>query len=485
MSFRRRPIVMVLLASMMSLLATAVAVQPAAASPHAPIHLARIPADNTWHTRKFTMQSRLVSSRLAKKEGCTQPARVRFSLRVRGKSNGYDLAFFKMTNQGTYTMSSGKLDGDTYQWRPTPELKVNETEEVYDWATGVPYHFGSRPWGQSAFIITVIPTGKSSACAFEFIVGAAKAGQPQAEAIAGPTASANGSFENAFQHDSTAAFTSDPTGAGSDWDAGMAPGTSPSIAAVPGGYEIALQTNTNDLWLLGTYGDIDTHLGMMPGTSPSIHLLPDGGYEVAFQANTGDLWVYGTSWTGDTGQGMAAGTSPSLTAINSSYEVAFQANTHDLYTWNNLTGPANLGYGMMPGTSPAITGLWIGGAEIAFQANTGHLWVTGNAGSGDTGLGMDFASSPSIVVSGGGYEVAFNAFSSNDLWVYGSDGTADQHLGMMPGTSPAIGSVSSGRAAYEIAFQANDGKLWNTGADGTGGNILDMAPGTSPAITSV
>jgi hypothetical protein len=291
----------------------------------------------------------------------------------------------------------------------------------------------------------------------------------------------SGGFENAFSGAGTTDLWTSGTAGTQDWASTVASGTSPAVAAVAGGYEIAYQTDDGDLAVAGTDGTEDTGLGMMPETSPSIHGLLSGGYEVAFQANTGDLWVTGTSWTGDTGQGMAAGTSPSITVTSSSYEVAFQANTGYLYTWNNLTGPSYLGFGMMPGTSPSITGLWIGGTEIAFQANTGDMWVTGNAGTRDWGAGMDPASSPSIVVTGGGYEVAFQT-NTHDLWTLGTDGYDDWHLGMMPGTSPAINSVSGGGAGYEIAFQASNGTLWNAGADGTGGNTYGLAPGTSPTI---
>jgi hypothetical protein len=291
----------------------------------------------------------------------------------------------------------------------------------------------------------------------------------------------SGGFENAFSGAGTTDLWTSGTAGTQDGGSTVASGTSPAVAAVAGGYETAYQTDDGDLAVAGTAGTEDTGLGMMAGTSPSIHGLLSGGYEVAFQANTGDLWVMGTGWTGDTGQGMAAGTSPSITVTNSSYEAAFQASTGYLYTWNNLTGPSYLGFGMMPRTSPSITGLWTGGTEIAFQANTGDMWVTGNAGTRDWGAGMDPASSPSIVVAGGGYEVAFQT-NTHDLWTLGTDGYNDWHLGMMPGTSPAIGSVSGGRAAYEIAFQANTGNLWNAGADGTGGNSYGIAPGTSPAI---
>jgi hypothetical protein len=39
---------------------------------------------------------------------------------------------------------------------------------------------------------------------------------------------------------------------------------------VDGGYEIAFQANTGDLWVIGALGDTAWNLGMMSGTSPSI-----------------------------------------------------------------------------------------------------------------------------------------------------------------------------------------------------------------------
>jgi hypothetical protein len=47
-------------------------------------------------------------------------------------------------------------------------------------------------------------------------------------------------------------------------------------------------------------------------------------------------------------------------------------------------------------TSPAITAMPNGGYQAAFQANTGALWVTGAAGTGSLGLGMDNPTSPTI-----------------------------------------------------------------------------------------
>jgi hypothetical protein len=51
---------------------------------------------------------------------------------------------------------------------------------------------------------------------------------------------------------------------------------------------------------------------------------------------------------------------------------------------------------MMGMTSPSITALSGGGYEMAFQANTGHLWSWGSVNKGDWGLGMKGTTSPSI-----------------------------------------------------------------------------------------
>jgi hypothetical protein len=39
---------------------------------------------------------------------------------------------------------------------------------------------------------------------------------------------------------------------------------------------------------------MDWSLGMMSGTSPSITTMTGGGYALAFQDHTGDLWTVGT-----------------------------------------------------------------------------------------------------------------------------------------------------------------------------------------------
>ncbi len=58
-------------------------------------------------------------------------------------------------------------------------------------------------------------------------------------------------------------------------------------------------------------------------------------------------------------------------------EVAFQANTGDL--WMVTEGPGDMGLGMMAGTSPSITAVPGGGGHMAFQANTSDLWVVTQA----------------------------------------------------------------------------------------------------------
>lgn len=82
--------------------------------------------------------------------------------------------------------------------------------------------------------------------------------------------------------------------------------TSPSIAALVGGYVEAFQNPQHNLCnrlQSGTYAC--TSLGMMPSTSPSITANPNGGYTEAFQANTGILWNRTNDGTAaSTGLGM-------------------------------------------------------------------------------------------------------------------------------------------------------------------------------------
>lgn len=201
------------------------------------------------------------------------------------------------------------------------------------------------------------------------------------------------------------------------------------------------------------------------------------GFQTAF--NSGTLWLHGTTVTTNTGLGMAAGTSPSIAKLtNGNHIVAFQANTGNLWLYGASIGTIDTGYGMKTGTSPSVTALPNGGYQVAFQANTGTLWVHGTAGTSNTGLGMVAGTSPSITtLSNGSYEVAFN---SGNLWLYGSV-TSNTGLGMMGGTSPAITHLPNN--GYEVAF--NSGNLWVYGTAATSNTGFGMAPGTSPSITTV
>src|SRR5579871_3015595 len=175
--------------------------------------------------------------------------------------------------------------------------------------------------------------------------------------------------------------------------------------------DIAFQANTKLLWTTSGPGTGQSlGLGMKTGTSPAIAALPGGGYEAAFQANTGHLWVVQNGVGQDLGLGMKAGTSPAIAALpGGGYEAAFQANTGHLWVVRNGVGQ-DLGLGMKAGTSPAIAALPRGGYEAAFQANTGHLWVVRNGVGQDLGLGMKAGTSPAIAaLPRGGYEAAFQA----------------------------------------------------------------------------
>jgi hypothetical protein len=164
-------------------------------------------------------------------------------------------------------------------------------------------------------------------------------------------------------------------------------------------------------------------------------------------------------------------------------EIAFQANTGNLWAVGEDQA-GDLGYGMMAGTSPAITCLTGGGYEVAFQANTGNLWTVGQDGHGDWGTPMMAGTSPAIAaLSGGGYEVAFQG-SNGDAWTAGPDGVTDYGTPMAPGTSPAITGQAGG--GYQYAFQGSNGYLW---IGGNGGRPfyqnLSVRAGTSPAMATL
>jgi len=74
-----------------------------------------------------------------------------------------------------------------------------------------------------------------------------------------------------------------------------------------------------------------------------------------FQANTGLLWEVGSYYNFDTELGMESGTSPTITASASTvFEVAFQANTGQLWLQDLAHGGRSLDVGIT--LDPSITG---------------------------------------------------------------------------------------------------------------------------------
>jgi hypothetical protein len=241
-------------------------------------------------------------------------------------------------------------------------------------------------------------------------------------------------------------------------------------------------------------GDTPQAQAVAAGTSPSITPLP-AGYETAFQGTNGNLWVSGPGGVADTGFGMLAGTSPAITATSAgAFQVAFQSNTGSLWVYSSDGTATSLGLGMYPGTSPAITTLAGGRVQIAFEANTGNLWTTAAAryAARDLRLGMATGTNPSIAgLAGGGYVIAVQANTAS-LWMYASGPNAarSQGLGMAAGTSPSVAASSGG--GYAVAFEANTQVLWTatsttTAANATGGHnmALPMMPGTNPSMVAV
>ena len=145
---------------------------------------------------------------------------------------------------------------------------------------------------------------------------------------------------------------------------------------------------------------------------------------------------------------------PAAQAISLDTEVAFQANNGDLF----LLFGGDTGFGMMRGTSPSVDPYAIGipppldNHQVAFQANTGNLWVLGPQSPGDSGLGMNRGASPSLDK----FNVAFQANTGN-LFAIGPccPGGGDTGVAMMSGTSPSI----NGNGDFAFQDTGNDLQL--------------------------
>ena len=240
----------------------------------------------------------------------------------------------------------------------------------------------------------------------------------------------------------------------------MRPGTSPAISSdggSGGGLAIAFQTtagtlDTTEISATGAVTTTATGLPMDTKSSPAIAGLATG-YEVAYQTNYGHLATTGSNGvTTDTYKIMRAGTSPSITKDQggTGYQVAFQGNDDNLQTTGNL-GTENFGLPMDDQSSPSIVNLTATTYEIAYQTNYGHLAVyASSAGvqtdtynimrAGTTPSITGFTvllplSSPSLRVPVSEFEVAYQTNTGVlDLDV---DGTSNVNLGGGINASPA------------------------------------------------
>jgi hypothetical protein len=101
-----------------------------------------------------------------------------------------------------------------------------------------------------------------------------------------------------------------------------------------------------------------SYLGQDAWSDPVVTALPGGGLETAFEGSTpagARLFVAGTSFTFNTQLGMALHTHPAIAvAASGSWEVAFQANTGQLWLQDLAHGGRSLDVGIT--LDPSITG---------------------------------------------------------------------------------------------------------------------------------
>ena len=229
-------------------------------------------------------------------------------------------------------------------------------------------------------------------------------------------------------------------------------------------------------------------------------------YAAAFRGENGDLWVNGGSGDGDTGVAMAYDSHPAVVEVNApshGYQVVVAQQQGDPFPTVATVGPMgwrNLDLCIDQGTSPAAI-LDTSGAtavlRIVFQcdgdlleddlATTSDGHFSGSGQVRDLRLGIMRYTSPDVAVSGGSYQIAFQA-NTGDLWTRTSSlGSPwsnvvykDTGLGMKAGTSPSV--VAQATGGFQIAFQANTGILWTDGVAGRYKLFYGMDPASSPVL---
>jgi hypothetical protein len=245
--------------------------------------------------------------------------------------------------------------------------------------------------------------------------------------------SINGGVEVAFQRANTHLLWLDHYDPSGDTNQsvntglGMAPDTSPSIInledqGTPVGFQVAFQNTQGYLCVAETNlagtptSNRCTGYGMWPDSSPSLSDAYDGGVVAFSGSGTADLWLYyyggGVNDIAAKGTNlnevMSPETSPSIggDTISNGLFIAYQNINGYLAYWNTYAGNNNVtDYGMDPLSSPYMTfddsvpgyGLTAGDYEIAFEANSGLLWMydVADEASLDTGLGIYGNTGPS------------------------------------------------------------------------------------------
>jgi hypothetical protein len=376
----------------------------------------------------------------------------------------------------------------------------------------------TRAW--KATVVAVAVAGATLLAVPQASVAASRAPAeaPQDTVAAFPLPQQISAYEITFQAD-----TGDLSGSGLPYGTGslgvaMAPGTSPSIAAVSAGntafpnegYVAVFQGTDGTLWYDTGVGSGSLGPAVAPGTSPAVATapgLPDG-FQAAWQGTNNHLWTTGPNGPIDTGLSMMSGTSPNIAVLppqNSSFlpnggaVAVFQGSDgHPWFYTAGLSSSMGNSAFMAPGTSPALvpTPAGPGSFQAVWQGSNNHLWATSNDGPIDTGLSMMPGTSPNITelppviptfLPNGGYVAVFQGGDGHPWYYTASSGSSSMGNStfMAPGTSPALIPTPSGPGSFEAEWQGSNNDLWTTGPTGPIDTGLSMMPGTSPGNTGV
>jgi hypothetical protein len=242
----------------------------------------------------------------------------------------------------------------------------------------------------------------------------------------GPAIAALGDgFVIAFQNDAHRLALASG-GAVTDLGLGMGPGSGPSIAvAADGRWTIALRADNGELWTRASDGAAAPVPGAVvaPMTSPSVVALPGGAVLIAFQTAARTLAVVTPAGiVVGLGIGMAPLSSPSVGVdARGAWMIAFQDLNGVLRTRSagGAGGPVPGAYRLRPDTSPAISVMPGGEAEIAYQTAGGALGlITAQGVVGSyADLRVTGGASPAIAAEGGaGFRAVYRDAGDGRPW---------------------------------------------------------------------